>query len=167
MRATLGWIGVFGTTFFSMALFAQSPASELETHINAAKTAAGLDYRATFVNLCFTGANPGLANPAVARGGGAAPGARGPAAGRGAGGTPDRATWYASPYQVFDNLYWLGTRQHSSWALRTSEGLVIIDTNFAWATEPEIISGLMTLGLDPPQIKYVLISHAHREHQPV
>ena len=21
----------------------------------------------------------------------------------------DRATWYASPYKVFDNLYWLGT----------------------------------------------------------
>ncbi len=61
-------------------------------------------------------------------------------------------------------FYWLGTRQHSSWALRTSEGLVIIDTNFAWATEPEIINGLTTLGLDPRQIKYVVISHAHGDH---
>jgi metallo-beta-lactamase class B len=61
-------------------------------------------------------------------------------------------------------LYWLGTRQHSSWALRTSEGLIIIDTNFAWATEPEIIAGLTTLGLDPRQIKYVIISHAHGDH---
>src|SRR6185503_5708448 len=127
----------FGAVFGGPALSAQAPAGEVDTHINAARTAAGLDYRATFVNLCFSGANPGLANPAVARAGGAAaPGARGAADGRGAaapargaadgrgggrgpGATPDRATWYASPYKVFDNFYWLGTRQHSSWALRT------------------------------------------------
>ena len=151
-------------TLVAVSLSAQAPVSEIDTHISAAKAAAGLDYRATFVNLCFPGANPGLANPAAARAG-----AAGTTGGRGAGGrgtavTPDRATWYASPYKVFDNFYWLGTRQHSSWALRTSEGLIIIDTNFAWATEPEIIDGLTTLGLDPRQIKYVVISHAHGDH---
>ena len=54
-------------------------------------------------------------------------------AGRGAAppATPDPAGWYASPYKVFDNLYWLGTRQHSSWALMTSAGIILIDTNFA------------------------------------
>jgi metallo-beta-lactamase class B len=147
------------------ALVAQTPPSEIDAHISAAKAAAGLDYRATFVNLCLPGANPALANPAAGRAVAvAAPGGRGAPAGRGTGATPDRATWYASPYKVFDNLSWLGTRQHSSWALRTSEGLIIIDTNFAWATEPEIIDGLKALGLDPRQIKYVLISHAHGDH---
>jgi len=136
---------------------AQAPANDIDAHINAAKAAAGLDYRATFVNLCFAGANPALANPAAGRAGGAARGA-------GPGTAPDRATWYASPYKIFDNLYWLGTRQHSSWALRTSDGLVILDTNFWWATQPEIIDGLKTLGLDARQIKYVLISHAHGDH---
>jgi metallo-beta-lactamase class B len=150
---------VLGAALAGTTLSAQAPASEIDTHISAARAAAGLDYRATFVNLCFSGANPALANPAVGRaGGGSAAGGRGPAA------TPDRAMWYASPYQVFDNFYWLGTRQHSSWALRTSDGLIIIDTNFAWATEPEIINGLTTLGLDPRQIKYVVISHAHGDH---
>jgi len=151
-------IGLFGVVLVATSLSAQAPVSEIDGHINAAKAAAGLDYRATFVNLCFAGgANPGLANPAAARGRAAGPG-RGPAT------TPDRATWYASPYKIFDNFYWLGTRQHSSWALRTTSGLIIFDTNFAWATEPEIISGLTTLGLDPRQIKYVLISHAHGDH---
>jgi metallo-beta-lactamase class B len=171
MHATRQLIGVFAAALVGSTLSAQTPASEVDAHVNAARTAAGLDYRATFVNLCFAGANPGLANPAVARAGGAAPaGGRGAADGRAAGGgrgpgaTPDRATWYASPYKVFDNLYWLGTRQHSSWALRTSDGLIIIDTNFAWATEPEIINGLTTLGLDPKQIRYVVISHAHGDH---
>jgi metallo-beta-lactamase class B len=158
-------IGVFVVALTGTTLSAQTPANDIDARVNAARSAAGLDYRATFVNLCFTGANPGLANPAVARAGGAGRGdGRGAGGARGPATTPDRATWYASPYKVFDNLYWLGTRQHSSWALRTSEGLIIIDTNFAWATEPEIINGLTTLGLDPRQIKYVVISHAHGDH---
>ena len=168
-------IAALAAALLGTALSAQGPASEMDAHINAAKTAAGLDYRATFVNLCFAGANPGGARPGGAAPAGgrdaaaggraaAAPGAGPGGGGRGPAPTPDRATWYASPYKVFDNLYWLGTRQHSSWALRTSDGLVILDTNFAWATEPEIISGLTTLGLDPRQIKYVVISHAHGDH---
>jgi len=162
MHETRMLIALVGAALVGMA---QAPLSEMDAHINAAKAAAGLDYRATFVNLCFPGANPALANPAAARAGGAGQaGGRGAAVARGTGATPDRATWYASPYKIFDNFYWLGTRHHSSWALRTTDGLVIIDTNFAWATEPEIIDGLTTLGLDPRQIKYVLISHAHGDH---
>jgi metallo-beta-lactamase class B len=133
------------------AAFAQTP-GELDSHIAAAKAAAGLDFRGTFINLCLPGAAPG--------------GARG-AAGRGAAGvpaTPDRAGWYASPYKVFDNLYWLGTRQHSSWAVTTSAGIIVIDTNFSWAIEPEIIEGLTKLGLNPRDVKYVIISHAHGDH---
>ena len=176
MLATRTLIGLFAAVLAGASLSAQAPPNEIDAHIAAAKAAAGLDYRATFVNLCLPGANPALANPA-ARAGGAAPAdgragggagggraAGGGGGGRGAGATPDRATWYASPYKIFDNLYWLGTRQHSSWALRTSQGLVIIDTNFAWATKPEIIDGLKTLGLNPADIKYVIISHAHGDH---
>ena len=54
---------------------AQSSVGDIDAHISAAKAAAGLDYRATFVNLCFPGANPALANPAAGRAGGAARGA--------------------------------------------------------------------------------------------
>ena len=161
MRARRMLVSVCGATLVGTTLAAQAPISDIDMHIAAGKAAAGLEYRATFVNLCLAGANPALANPAAGRGAGQ-PAGRGPGAGRGA--APDRGTWYASPYKVFDNFYWLGTRQHSSWALRTSEGLIVIDTNFAWATQPEIIDGLTTLGLDPRQIKYVVISHAHGDH---
>ncbi|HEY8253161.1 MAG TPA: MBL fold metallo-hydrolase [Rhizomicrobium sp.] len=129
---------------------AQGPTSEIDGHIDAAKKAAGLDYRATFVNLCFPTPLPG--------------GPRGAAALLVPRPAPDRGIWYASPYRVFDNLYWLGTRQHSSWALKTSAGLIIIDTNFAWATQPEILDGLAKLKLDPKDIKYVILSHAHGDH---
>ena len=127
---------------------AQTPGSEIDAHIDAAKKAAGLDYRATFVNLCFPTPPPG------GPGGAAAMLVPRPA--------PDRGIWYASPYRVFDNLYWLGTRQHSSWALKTSAGVIIFDTNFAWATQPEILDGLAKLHLK--NIKYVILSHAHGDH---
>jgi metallo-beta-lactamase class B len=150
--ATFALSAVFAGT----AVLAQAPPSEIDTHIAAAKAAAGQEFRATFVNLCL---------PSAPRGGGAGRGGAGAAA-RGAGTpqTPDRANWYAPPLKVFDNLYWLGTRQHSSWALQTSAGIIIIDTNFAWATRPEIIDGLTKLGLNPQDIKYVIISHAHGDH---
>jgi metallo-beta-lactamase class B len=145
-------IGTLGALLLAATAYSQAPASEVDAHVAAARAAAGQEYRATFVNLCM---------PAAPRGGGPGPG--GPRAG-GPPPTPDRSAWYASPYQVFDNLYWLGTRQHSSWALRTSAGLIIIDTNFAWATQPEILDGLTALKLDPRDIKYVFISHAHGDH---
>ena len=65
---------------------------------------------------------------------------------------------------MFDNLYFVGTKIHSSWALTTSDGIVLIDTLFDYAIEPEIVDGLTKLGLDPRSIKYVLISHAHGDH---
>jgi metallo-beta-lactamase class B len=77
---------------------------------------------------------------------------------------PARESWYAEPYKVLDNLYWVGTKVHSSWALTTSEGIILIDTLWHYANEDEIVAGLKTLGLDPAQVKYVIITHAHGDH---
>jgi metallo-beta-lactamase class B len=152
MKRVLVVIASLSMVLLGASARAQTPSSQIDAHILTAKTAAGQDYRATFVNLCLPSAPPGGGGGA---GRGAAPGVPQ---------TPDRANWYAPPFKVFDDLYWLGTRQHSSWALQTSGGIIIIDTNFAWATEPEIIDGVTKLGLNPRDIKYVVISHAHGDH---
>ena len=34
---------------------------------------------------------------------------------------------YADPAKVFDNLYFVGTKIHSAWALTTSQGIILID----------------------------------------
>lgn len=151
---------VFAVVLLTCRAALAQTSGEVDSHIAAAKAAAGLDFRGTFVNLCLPGAAPGGArgNPGAPRGGGVGGGATAAPA------TPDRSGWYASPYKVFDNLYWLGTRQHSSWALRTSGGIIVIDTNFSWAIEPEIVDGFTKLGLNPRDIKYVIISHAHGDH---
>ena len=155
--------GSFAALAFCAGASGQTTPNEIDAHVAAGKAAAGQDFRGTFINLCLAAAPRG---GAPGEGGAAAPG-RGAAPGAGLltpRPAPDRGTWYASPYKVFDNLYWLGTRQHSSWALKTSAGLVIIDTNFAWATQPEILDGLAKLGLNPRDIKYVILSHAHGDH---
>ncbi|HYK79402.1 MAG TPA: MBL fold metallo-hydrolase, partial [Micropepsaceae bacterium] len=77
---------------------------------------------------------------------------------------PDRKTWFTEPAKVFDNLYFVGTKIHSSWALTSSDGIILIDTLYDYASEEAIIGGLKKLGLDPAKVKYVIISHAHGDH---
>src|SRR5262245_41802211 len=40
---------------------------------------------------------------------------------------PARDEWYADSAQVFDNLYFVGGKIHSTWALKTSQGFILID----------------------------------------
>jgi len=78
--------------------------------------------------------------------------------------SPPRDTWYAEPARVFDNLYFVGGKIHSSWALTTREGIILIETIYPYNSEELIIGGMRKLGLDPKNIRYVLISHAHGDH---
>ena len=140
------------------ATIAQGPPPvTADSLVVAAKRAAGQDYPGTFMRICVAPDN--LGGGPGARGGRAAGNAPPPAPT-----VPDRATWYAQPYKVFDNLYFIGTKIHSSWALTTSQGIIVIDTLFDYAIEPEIVEGLTKLHLNPRDIKYVLISHAHGDH---
>ena len=81
------------------------------------------------------------------------------------GGTPPRENWYAEPAQIGDNLYFLGTRNHNTYALVANTGeIILIDGNFDYATEAEIHQGLRILGLDPNKVRYSIYAHAHGDH---
>jgi len=125
------------------------PADTVEAHMAAGKAAAGTDLMGIYDRAC-----PSTATPAPAP-------ARTATAPRP---DPPREEWYAEPAKVFDNLYFVGTKVHSSWAVTTSDGIILIDTLFNYATEPEIAGGLRKLGLDPAKIKYVVVSHGHGDH---
>jgi len=58
----------------------------------------------------------------------------------------------------------VGSKIHSSWALTTSQGIILIDTLFTYNSDEEIVGGLRKLGFDPAKVKYVIISHAHSDH---
>ncbi|HEY8521554.1 MAG TPA: MBL fold metallo-hydrolase [Gammaproteobacteria bacterium] len=150
MQYRLFAVGAFAAAA-ALGLQAQPSASGTpEELVAAAKRAAGRDHSGTFLRICVA---PDNLNAAPRP-----PPATGP------GDAPDRAAWYAAPYKVFDNLYFVGTKIHSSWALTTTEGIILIDTLFDYAIEPEILDGLTALGLHPRDIEYVLISHAHGDH---
>src|SRR6201996_61197 len=124
---------------------AEPKADPADAYLARAKEAAQFDFTGTLVRVCVA--------PQTAPGADVAPG---PA--------PARETWYTDPAKVFDNLYFVGTKIHSSWALTTSDGIILIDTLYDYASDEAIVGGLRKLGLDPASVKYVIISHGHLDH---
>ena len=127
-----------------------------DAHIAAAKVAAGEDFQNLFNFQCY---GPGPGGPRAAAGAG-----RGQGGGQRQPGPPDRSTWYTEPVKVFDNLYFFGQSEYAVWAITTSEGIIVLDTIFDYSVEEEVAGGMKKLGLDPANIKYAIVSHAHPDH---
>src|SRR5215510_4713446 len=69
------------------------------------------------------------------------------------------------PLKVFDNLYYVGFEQVGTWTLDTGAGLILFDTlNNPQEAETVLVPGLKQLGLDPANIKYIVLSHGHADH---
>jgi len=142
----------------TLTLLAQAPGrrdfdAEYRAAVQGAKDAAGSEFLGTLVRTCLLPQSGGentndtlpdfVANPSR---------------------VPPRDSWYAEPAKVFDDLYFVGGKVHSSWALTTRDGIILIDTIFPYNSEELIVGGMQKLGLDPKQIKYIVISHAHGDH---
>ena len=129
--------------------------AEYRTAVQSAKDAAGFEFLGTLVRTCLLPQSGGenttdtvpdyIANPSKA---------------------PARETWYAEPAKVFDNLYFVGGKVHSAWALTTSDGIILIDTIYPYNSEELIVGGMQKLGLDPKDIKYMHhLARARRPHR--
>src|SRR4051812_5844373 len=71
----------------------------------------------------------------------------------------------APPTKVFDQLYYIGTDIVATWALVTTNGIIQIDSmNNSDDAQNIIIAGYKKLGLDPTQIKYLILTHGHADH---
>jgi metallo-beta-lactamase class B len=135
IRAVLPALGAAAAFGFAGYGAVAQTADTEAAHVAAANQAAGQDLRAPF-RLC-----PGAPQPA---------------------GPTDNT---AEPTKVFDNLYFIGLPAVSAWAIPTSAGIIIIDSlNNAREAETFVEGGLRKVGLDPAQVKYVLITHAHTDH---
>jgi metallo-beta-lactamase class B len=162
MTRTIVGIGTAVTLAMALggAIRAQSPLPPLvEQHIAAAKAAAGTEHAGLFDAVCGT-ARTVIAQAASPQSAGAGQGGRagGPAV------APPRDTWHAEPVKVFDNLYFVGQTEYSAWAITTSQGIILLDAIYDYSVEDEVVGGLKKLGLDPAQIKYVVVSHGHGDH---
>jgi metallo-beta-lactamase class B len=134
------------------ALSGQTDGAAILARVEAARTAAGDEHASLFAATCAVPIRTVGAPPAVDEVPAALPS------------TDPERDWYAEPVQVFDNLYFLGQTAYSVWGVRTSEGIVLIDAIFDYSVEAEAIEGLRKLGIDPAEIRYVIISHAHGDH---
>ena len=67
--------------------------------------------------------------------------------------------------QVFDQLWSVGQNAVSAWVLKTSEGLILIDAlNSPAEARDIIVPNIVAMGLDPAQIRYVIVTHGHGDH---
>jgi metallo-beta-lactamase class B len=76
-----------------------------------------------------------------------------------------------APARIFDNVFALGNSGTTVYVFKTASGLLMIDAlggNDALATtaqvESQLLPGFRTLGLDPAQVKTILVTHGHADH---
>src|SRR5262245_61825704 len=117
---------------------AQTNPNTVDGFVGAAKVAAGAEWSGTFLSLCVPGPAPGSGNA--------------------------RERWFAEPAKVADNFYFIGTKVHNAWALTGSGGIIVIEALYDYAAQEEIFGGMRKLGLDSSKVKYVILSHAHADH---
>ncbi len=75
----------------------------------------------------------------------------------------DPAAQRVAPFQVFDNLYYVGARWVSAWLLETDQGLILFDSLYGELTDLAI-EGIRELGFHPDDVRYVIVSHVHYDH---
>jgi metallo-beta-lactamase class B len=120
---------------------------EVKEHIDAAYKAIGTDLPQQLIPALFI----------VPRGAGLC--------------APDRVAAFSmnpaklQPTQAFDQLYWVGSENVGSWALKTSGGIILFDAMNNSDDAANIVEpGLKQLGLDPKDVKYIVVTHGHGDH---
>src|ERR1051326_7595168 len=67
------------------------------------------------------------------------------------------------PFKIFDNLYYVGIDYVCSYVIKTSAGLILVDTLYDKFTDHPV-EAIQQLGLNPKDIKYIVITHGHIDH---
>ena len=69
------------------------------------------------------------------------------------------------PVKLFDDLYYIGNMTVGSWVIKTSAGLVLIDSSsLADEYEQYLVPSLKKLGLENEKILCLLLTHGHFDH---
>lgn len=68
------------------------------------------------------------------------------------------------PTKVLDNVYCIGSVSVVAWVIETSDGLILIDSMWDDRDAKLIEEGIKGFGLDPKDLKYIILSHGHGDH---
>jgi len=79
-------------------------------------------------------------------------------------GTPEDQATAFPPHKIIGNIYYVGTRTLSSFLLVTPEGNILLDSTYE-RNVPTIRKSVEQLGFKFSDVKILLGSHAHGDHQ--
>jgi metallo-beta-lactamase class B len=68
------------------------------------------------------------------------------------------------PTRLFDDFYFIGTQSVGAFVIDTKKGLIMIDTGWGGPDCSQFVNDIKKLGLNPDDIKLILISHEHLDH---
>jgi metallo-beta-lactamase class B len=141
------WIGLAGAAALALAGAAQAQApapfpvagppdwSGYKAHVDKARALAGTQWKAVPDYFCSPGVRVNLiTDPAI------------------------------EPTQLFDNVWALGDEGTTVYAVKTADGIVLIDALYPDKYEAVLLPQMAKAGLDPAQVKAVLITHGHADH---
>lgn len=67
------------------------------------------------------------------------------------------------PFKIFDNLYAVGLDFVNAYVIRTSDGLILVDTLFGSYAD-HTAKAMTELGLNPKDVKFIVVTHGHDDH---
>lgn len=79
-------------------------------------------------------------------------------------GTPEDQTTQFPPHKIIGNLYYVGTRTLSSFLIATPQGNILINSTYE-RNVPTIKKSVEQLGFKFSDVKILLGTHAHADHQ--
>ena len=79
-------------------------------------------------------------------------------------GTPEDQTTQFPPHKIIGNIYYVGTRTLSSFLITTPQGNILINSTYE-RNVPTIEKSVQQLGFKFSDIKILLGTHAHGDHQ--
>ena len=69
-----------------------------------------------------------------------------------------------APAKIFDNVYVIGNAGTVVYVVQTSSGLLMFDSLGANQLDTQLLPGFQKLGLDPANVKVILMGHGHADH---
>jgi metallo-beta-lactamase class B len=118
--------------------------AEAQAHVEAARKIAGTDLVKEFNNTC---SSTGPQRVALARQDA---------------GLPPLTDYTVEPVKIFDNVWFMGLASQGAFVITTTQGLILIDTlNTTEEARDILVPSMKKVGLDPAQIKYIVLSHGH------
>ncbi len=129
---------VLSAAMLAASLYAQAPAKpdspEIRQHMEKAHAIAGTRWAAAYQFFCVDPHANSNSDPAI------------------------------EPTKIFDNVYVIGNTGTVAYAITTTDGIMLLDSLGANQVDTVLLPGMKKLGLDPAQVKLVVVAHGHPDH---